>query len=162
MSRQTRRATLGALAAVLTACALAPDEVRANLGSVAEGWNNDAIEWFDFEDGTAEQKKTGKPMLVVIHTTWCPFCKKYSRQFYDPRVVERAKSFVMVMMDRDLEKAETAKLGPGLNYMPRTLFFAPDGRMRPEIKGANPEFPHWLNHDSPDELLAAMNAALSR
>ena len=160
MSKQTRRATIGALAAVLTVSATSV--ARANLGSIAEGWNNDAIEWLDFEDGAAQQKKTGKPMLVVIHTTWCPFCKKYSRQFYDPRVVERAKSFVMVMMDRDLEKAETAKLGPGLNYMPRTLFFAPDGTMRPEIKGANPEFPHWLNHDSPDELFAAMTAALSK
>ena len=162
MKRQSRRTTCSGIVIALAAGALGPVIARANLGSVAEGWNNDAIEWFDFEDGTAEQKKTGKPMLVVIHTTWCPFCKKYSRQFYDPRVVERAKFFVMVMMDRDLEKTDTAKLGPGLNYMPRTLFFAPDGRMRPEIKGANPEFPHWLNHDSPDELLAVMNAALAR
>lgn len=142
--------------------AFLPTPARANLGSVAEGWNNDAIEWLDFEDGQAEQKKTGKPMLVVIHTTWCPFCARYKKQFFDPRVVELAKSFVMVMMDRDLEKAETAKLGPGLNYMPRTLFFSPNGTLRPEIKGANPEFPHWLNHDAPEELVAVMKMALAK
>lgn len=152
-----RRLLVGLLAAAVLATL--PTLAHANLGSVAEGWNNDAIEWFDLEDGRAEQKKTGKPMMVVIHTTWCPFCKKYSRHFYDQRVVDLAKSFVMVMMDRDLEKTETAKLGPGVNYMPRTLFYTPDGTLRPEIKGANIEFPHWLDHDSPEELVAAMTKA---
>lgn len=156
--RFDRRAFLSALYLV----GLAPPVARANLGSVADGWNNDAIAWFDFEDGAAEAKKSGKPMLVVIHATWCPFCKQYRRQFYDPRVVELATSLIMVMMDRDLEKAETAKLGPGANYIPRTLIFRADGAMRPEIKGSNDEFPHWLAYTGPDELIAVMKAALGK
>lgn len=161
MLTATRRATIAlTLLSFLSFTGISP--TRANLGSVADGWNNAHVEWFDYEDGLAEQKKTGKPMLVVVHATWCPFCNRYKKQFYDPRVVDLAKSFVMVMMDRDLEKAETAKLGPGLNYIPRTLFFGPAGSLRPEIKGANAEFPHWLNHDSPEELVAAMKAALAR
>lgn len=165
MSRRQTSSTLPSLiaAAVLAVLfAFTTNPALANLGSVADGWNNANIEWFDYEDGRAEQAKTGKPMLLVVHATWCPFCKKYSKHFYDPRVVDLAKSFVMVMMDRDLEKAETAKLGPGVNYIPRTLFFAASGQLRPEIKGANREFPHWLNHDSPDELVTAMKAALAR
>jgi thiol-disulfide isomerase/thioredoxin len=145
---------------IFSLAGLAAPTARANLGSVADGWNNDKIEWFDYEDGIAETKKSGKPVFVLVHTTWCPHCKRYMRLFFDPRVVELSKKFTMVMVDRDLEKELNEMLGPaGQRYMPRTLFLTPQAKLRPELVGANLEYPHFLDYSSPDELIRLMTEA---
>jgi protein-disulfide reductase (glutathione) len=152
------------LAAALVAFAFifaAISRVQADPKSIARGWNNAAIGWLDHTQGVAEAARTGKPILTVVQATWCSHCERYKKVFFDPKVVELSKNFVMVMVDGDREKKLGAKLGPNNQaYVPRTLFLKPDGQLRPELIGANAApYSHFIDYDTPAELLALMQKA---
>lgn len=133
---------------------------KADAKSVATGWNNTNITWFDHANGLAEAGRTGKPILLVAHTTWCPHCERYKKLFFEPRVVELSKHFVMVMLDRDVEKELNAKIGPnGQFFVPRTVFLKADGQVRHEIVGSRRDYPNYIDYGSPAELLRVMQAA---
>jgi protein-disulfide reductase (glutathione) len=132
----------------------------ADMKSVSPGWNNAAIAWRDYATGSAEALSSGRPMLVVAHTTWCPHCEAYKKLFFDPKTVELTKNFVMVMIDRDVEKALNAKIGPGDQmYVPRTVFLSPGGKARTDIVGSNRQYPNYVNYNGPAELWRLMKAA---
>jgi protein-disulfide reductase (glutathione) len=145
------------LAAVFTAISSA----QADPKSIARGWNNAAISWMDHSQGVAEAARTGKPILTVVQATWCSHCERYKKVFFDPKVVELSKSFVMVMVDGDREKKLSVKLGPSnQGYVPRTLFLKSDGQLRPELAGANAvPYAHFIDYETPAELLALMQKA---
>jgi len=120
-------------------------------------WNGDQITWHDYTAGLAKAKETGKPAIIVIHTTWCPYCAKYQPIFHDPKIVTAAQNYIMILIDRDREKELNKRLGPnGQTGIPRTIFLKSDGTVRPEIAGANKEFPNLIDYASPDELLSLM------
>jgi protein-disulfide reductase (glutathione) len=158
--QQARRLAVTALvacAAIFTANASA----QADPKSIARGWNNAAIGWMDHAQGVAEAARTGKPVLTVVHATWCSHCERYKKVFFDQKVVDLSKNFVMVMIDGDREKQLSAKLGPNNQaYVPRTLFLKPDGQLRPELVGANAApYSHFIDYETPTELLALMQKA---
>jgi protein-disulfide reductase (glutathione) len=135
--------------------------VHADMRSVAPGWNNTAIQWHDFASGSAIAKATNKPILLIVHTTWCPHCQNYQKQFSDTRIVELAQHYVMVLVDRDIEKELNDTLGPGTEgYVPRTLFLKSDGALRPEIVSAHPDWPNLFDESDASDILSAMQAGL--
>lgn len=134
--------------------------VMADKRSVASGWNNENIEWFDFEGGVAKAAHSGKNIFVLVHTTWCPYCKKYKKVFQDPRVVSQSANFVMIMVDRDIEPKLNDRLGPpGEGFVPRTLFFNSKMKLISGAASKDSSYPHLINYDGPDELLAVMQKA---
>jgi protein-disulfide reductase (glutathione) len=154
------RRTLTTAALIAFSVGVATGPAQADPKSIAKGWNNAAVAWVDHTQGVAEAARTGKPILTVVHATWCSQCDRYKKVFFDPKVVELSKNFVMVMIDADREKKLSAKLGPGNQvFVPRTLFLKPDGQLRPEIKGVNPGYEHFIDNDSPAELLSLMQKA---
>lgn len=133
---------------------------RSDQASIAPGWNNQAIAWRDFKAGMVEASKTGKPICVVVHTTWCPHCKSYQSVFKSKRVVSESANFVMVMIDRDVEGTLNDDLGPaGQGFVPRTLFLTSAGKLIADAAGENPEYPNLIDYDSDSELLAVMAKA---
>jgi protein-disulfide reductase (glutathione) len=158
---QRMRAIVFATLAVLGVAFGADAPAQADPKSVVPGWNNAAIGWMDHTKGVAEAARTGKPILTVVQATWCSHCERYKKVFFDPKVVELSKNFVMVMVDGDREKKLGAKLGPNNQaYVPRTLFLKPDGQLRPELAGANPApYSHFIDYETPTELLALMQKA---
>lgn len=152
---------LAACAALLLGLA-SPRSAEANLGSVADGWNNDQIAWLEYEDGLVAARRTGRPVFLVVHTTWCAHCRQYQKLFFDPRVVELARSYVMVMLDRDLDKDLNARIGPaGQTYVPRTVILRPDGSVRTDIVGSRRDYPNFISYGGPDELLRIMRQGLA-
>ncbi|MEQ1695561.1 MAG: thioredoxin family protein [Hyphomicrobiaceae bacterium] len=138
----------------------APSHAAEPLGGL--DWNGDQIEWHAYAAGMARAKETGKQAVVVIHTTWCPYCAKYQSVFHDAKIVEAAQKFVMILIDRDREKDLNKRLGPGdQTGIPRTIFLKSDGSVRPEIAGKNAEMPNLIDYTSPNELLHLMNKAAS-
>lgn len=71
-------------AAALTLFLLLPGIATAGIE-----WNDRNIQWYGYIDGMLEAKRQNKSMFIVIYTDWCGYCKKYSRMFYDDRVVSR-------------------------------------------------------------------------
>ncbi len=152
------RGWLGAVVATMVMVLAVAAPARGNVGSsVADGWNNDNIQWLDYEPGLKVAKAAGKPVFLVAHTTWCPHCKHYQKLFFDPRIVELAKAYVMVMIDRDLDTELNKTIGPnGQTFVPRTVVMHADGTVRLDVTGSRREHPNFIDYRSPDELIRVM------
>lgn len=144
--------------------AAAPAPTVGPLASLAsgEGWNDAQIAWQPYDAGLARAKAEGKPVCLVFFTTWCPHCKNYSRVFEDPRVVERARDFVMIRLNGDEAKDISARHQPDGSYVPRTYFLSRDGEMDKEIHAPRPRFQYFYDERDPASLLAGMKAALAK
>jgi thiol-disulfide isomerase/thioredoxin len=147
-------------AAGVAAGATNPAETeQPSAGGADAAWGGRAIAWRTPEEGLAEAKRAGKPVLVVIYTTWCPHCRNYSKVFADPRVAQAAKPFVMVREDGDAKTEFAAKLAPDGSYIPRTLFLRPDGSLAKEIRAHDGRYGYFYDEDDAAPLLAAMERA---
>lgn len=108
----------------------------------------------------AEAKASDKPVMMVIHTSWCGNCKALKPRFKQAQVTELSEQFVMVNVDQDKVQA-AQRHAPDGTYIPRILFFDPSGEFDKEIKsGSNPQFSYFY---SPiDDLSVPMKKALAR
>ena len=131
--------------------------------SVAGGdWNDAQVKWHPYEDGLKAATKDKKPVCLIVFTEWCPHCKNYSGVFHDPKVVERAKSFVMIRIDQDKDKDVSKKYQPDGGYIPRTVFLKSDGTLEPSIHAPRPSYQYFYNETDPAPLLASMDEALKK
>jgi thiol-disulfide isomerase/thioredoxin len=125
-------------------------------------WNDAAIKWRGYAEGLTEAKKEKKPVCLIFFTEWCPHCTRYSGVFHDPKVVEKAKSFVMIRLDKDKNGELSAKHKPDGEYIPRTYFLSPGGEFAADIRAPREKYQYFYNEADPAELLASMDAALKR
>lgn len=127
-----------------------------------DGWNTAQIDWQPYEAGLARARAENRPVVVVMHADWCVHCRNYSHVFEDPRIVERARSLVMVRVDTDAEPDVARRFQLDGGYVPRTYFLAPDGTVRAEIDARRPQYRYFFHESDPTSLLAAMDTALGR
>jgi thiol-disulfide isomerase/thioredoxin len=127
-----------------------------------EPWNPHQIDWQPFDEGLARAKKQHKPVCLVLYTTWCPHCRNYSRVFADPRLVDRAKDFVMIRLDADQNEAIARRYQPDGGYVPRTFILDADGNVDPAGVSGNPRYQHFFDERRADSLLQAMAASHPR
>jgi hypothetical protein len=72
-------------------------------------------------------------------------------------VVDAARDIVMILVDADADKAANGAFAPDGTYVPRTIFMTSDGEVRSDLTGkSDPEHPHAVDIEVPDELLALM------
>jgi thiol:disulfide interchange protein len=128
----------------------------------AHDWNDPGVAWKGYADGLAQAKKEKKPVCLVFFTEWCPHCKNYSGVFHDPKVVEKAKSFVMIHVDQDKDAEVSKKYQPDGGYIPRTLFLAPDGTLQADVHAPRDKFQYFYDEKDPASVLAGMDAALAK
>jgi len=131
------------------------------VGSAGGDWNDGAISWKPLEEGLAEAKKEGKPVCLVVYTEWCPHCTTYSKVFHDARVVEKAKRFVMIRIDKDKRAMTAHRYAPSGDYVPRTVFLSPDGEIRKDVTAKREDYPHFYDENDPASVLGGMDAALA-
>lgn len=121
-----------------------------------EAWNPRAIEWKSFDEGLALAKAGNKHACLVLFTTWCPHCKNYSHVFSDPRLVERAKDFVMIRVDADASTEISRRYSPDGTYVPRTFILDSDGNIEPTAVSDHPRYKYFFDESHADSLLHAM------
>lgn len=140
--------------------------VLAAIGGTAhaasDDWNNAKIKWMGYEEGLAAAKASNKPICLIFYTTWCPHCTNYQKVFDNPAVVEKSKSFVMIKLDKDQNKEISAKYKPDGEYIPRTYFLSPDGKLDEELSENRPQFKYFYNENDPSSILGGMDRALAR
>ena len=146
---------------LVTAMLLMPLPVRASSPESADMFNSAEINWRDPKSGIYEASKSNKPVIMVMHATWCSACKKYREVFKNPGIVAAAKDFVMILVDADKDKEVNGAFSPDGTYVPRTLFIDPEGNVSETYVGKDPKFPHTIDNTSADELLALMLRAKS-
>ncbi len=127
----------------------------------ADGWN-DAIAWRGFEEGLREAKQDQRPVMMVVHTSWCPKCRSLKAVFNtDPQIEQLSEQFVMVHVDQDQTPAATL-YAPDGQYIPRVMFLDPNGKLDPELsnQGRTSKFRYFYTPQ--EDLVATMREALDR
>ena len=153
------RSRSGALAVAALLCAMGlAGKARADI----ENWNDANIKWMSYDEGLAAAKKDHKPICLIFFTTWCPHCKNYSGVFSDPEVVKKAKSFVMIRLDKDKNGEISKKYAPDGEYIPRTYFLSTDGTLDPSLSEARDQYKYFYNEKNPASVLAGMDRALKK
>lgn len=146
----------------LSICALTVSLANGAYAATAQHadlFNGAEINWRDPKSGIYEASKTGRPVIMVFHATWCKACKRYRDVFKNPAIVEAAKDFVMILVDAEQDKEVNGAFAPDGTYVPRTLFIDPEGNVSDQLVGKDPQYPHTIDIEQPDELLALMNKA---
>ena len=158
----------GTTAATATAVVAAPVQTarlrpgaRPAQGGEAETWNAAQIDWQTYEAGLAQAKAQNKPVCLVLYTHWCPHCKNFSRVFEDAKIVEKARSFVMVHMNAEEHREIANKYAVDGTYIPRTYFLGPDGAVA-DVQAPRPKFKYFYDENNPASLLAGMDEALKK
>lgn len=144
--------------AVVTMLALRPASAFAG----AEDWNDKQIAWKSYDDGLAEAKTTKHPICLIFYTSWCPHCANYAKVFSDPKVVEKAKSFVMVRLDKDKNPDLSKKYSVDGEYIPRTYFLSPSGELDASLSEARDQYKYFYNEKDPASILAGMDRAVHK
>ncbi|MCA9691394.1 MAG: thioredoxin family protein [Myxococcales bacterium] len=133
-------------------------EAPARVATAPSHGFNDAIAWRSFDEGFHEAAREGRPLMLLVHASWCPKCKHLRKNFQDDALVEISDKFVMVNVDQDAEPA-VERHGPDGTYIPRVLFFRPDGTLDPDLQ--NPGRSRFRYFYMPqDDLVGAMRRAL--
>jgi thiol-disulfide isomerase/thioredoxin len=127
-----------------------------------EDWNDANIAWQTYEAGLARAKKENKPVCLVFFTNWCPHCRNYSRVFSDPRIVTRAKDFVMIRLNGDEVPEISAAHSPDGGYVPRTFFLSSEGKILADVHAQRPKYVHFYDESNPESLLGGMDSALKK
>ncbi|XP_071800102.1 thioredoxin domain-containing protein 12-like [Asterias amurensis] len=119
----------------------------------------DNIEWWALNDGLAQSKSTGKPLMLIIHKTWCGACKALKPKFAASTEIESlSKKFIMVNVQDDEEPSDS-KYVPDGGYIPRILFLNSVGEVQTELinKAGNPKYKYYYPDVS--GVVATMNEA---
>jgi len=148
----TRRGFCAGLAVLPAALSASPADAATDF--------NGAIGWRDATSGLAEARRLGKPVFMVVHANWCPACRKYSRVFRDPAVVEKLRAFVPILVDSDRDATEK-QFKPDGGYVPRSMILSPEGELFGDITGPY-KSRFFLPPEDPDYLVGFLDRGLAR
>ncbi|XP_030844733.1 thioredoxin domain-containing protein 12 [Strongylocentrotus purpuratus] len=105
-------------------------------------------DWVTFEDGLKLAKENNKPMMLVIHKTWCGACKALKPKFAaSEEILKLSSDFVMVNVEDD-EEPEGSQFQPDGGYIPRILFLNSDGVVQSDLINTlgNPQYKYFYSN----------------
>ncbi len=104
----------------------------------SHGYGEGRIAWRSLDEGLAESARDGRPLMLLVHASWCSRCKALKPQFNEnDNLAELSDRFVMVNADQDQVPA-VLSYAPDGTYIPRVLFISPvtgevdEGLLNPE------------------------------
>jgi thiol:disulfide interchange protein len=137
------------------------EQPQPRVATAASNGFNDNIAWRELGDGLAEAKDHQRPLMVVVHASWCQSCKALKRSFLDAELRDLSDNFVMVNLDQDREP-RSAEFAPDGNYVPRIVFVDPrTGDPDPSILNQRRSDKRYY-YGPYDDLVGAMKKALAR
>lgn len=151
-----------AAAGLIALCAAGLGGAAARQPNMAELWNGAEIAWQEVGPGIREASRTGKPVVMLFHASWCGSCRRYRSVWKDPGVVAASKSFVMILVDVDQNPDANGAFSPDGTYVPRTIFYTAEGDVMTDVVGKDPQYPHTIDLDDPTELRTLMQKAAAR
>jgi len=135
--------------------------IPALCNDLARGFNEN-IDWVALEEGQKQAAESNKPLMVLIHKSWCGACKALKSQFGPSKEIEElSKKFVMVNLE-DEEEPGDKKFSPDGGYIPRILFFDTTGEIRKDIynEAGNPNYKFY--YPKADDVVSGMKNALKK
>jgi len=130
---------------------------------LARGWG-DSIDWVTLEEGQERAREERKPVMLLIHKTWCGACQTLKGKFAKAKMIaELAKSFIMVNAEDDEEPWEEEFQPDGGKYIPRIFFISPDGQLLKDVinpKDEYKQYPYYYSNPAP--IIHAMQSVLQK
>ena len=153
---QSRRALILTGVAALAV----PGHGFAKTPSTRHGFNDRGVNWHLYRDALAAAGASGRPILMVVHATWCGPCRTYRKVFFDAAVERRLEGYACALVDADAEPKVSAKFAPDGQYTPRTMVLDPEGRVLREVQGPYRQNRYLLPYDEPRALLRFLDRGL--
>ncbi|XP_042242145.1 thioredoxin domain-containing protein 12-like [Homarus americanus] len=120
----------------------------------------ESYDWHTLQDGLKISQETRKPLMLIIHKSWCGACKAFKPKFAaSSEAQELSKEFVMVNTIDDEEPTDK-KYSPDGGYIPRILFLDSQGEVHQELynKNGNPKYKFFYFDD--ETVITSMKEAL--
>ncbi|XP_029678751.1 thioredoxin domain-containing protein 12-like [Formica exsecta] len=122
--------------------------------------------WKNLQEGFREAKVCRKPIFLLIHKPGCPTCEKLKPKFINSiRLLDLSKHFVMVNARKgEMSAQDEARFQPDGTYVPRILFFTPDGEFMEDVYNRHPKadnkYKYFYSRTS--QIIDSMFLALER
>lgn len=121
------------------------------------------INWMPMEKGLEEAKKSEKPVMLIIHKSWCGACKALKPFIAESKLIpELSKKFVMINVEDD-EEPKDDQFDVDGKYFPRIFFLNNEGKVQRDLHNMDLEFikfKYFYNDD--EELVNTMKTALKK
>lgn len=130
-------------------------------GSLGRGFG-EHIDWKKYPEGLKEAQSSHKPIMLVIHKTWCGACKALKPKFAESKGIEElSKNFVMINVEDDEEPQDTKFQIDG-SYIPRIYILDSAGRVQKDIynKNGNPSYKYYYGNER--GIVSSMEEALEK
>lgn len=138
----------------------APDAAPRTATAPANGFG-DTIAWRGLDEGLSEARKLARPLMLVVHASWCSQCRALKPEFADDDLRELSEQFVMVNVDQD-EVPRALEFAPDGQYVPRIVFVDPSsGLAVPELRNEQRSRTLYY-YSSADDVVDTMKKALQR
>ncbi|XP_046388732.1 thioredoxin domain-containing protein 12-like [Ischnura elegans] len=101
--------------------------------------------WLSLEDGLLQAKNQKKPLMLVIHKSWCGACKALKPEFAASIGIKALSSKFVMVNTMDSEEPADKIYAPDGGYIPRILFLSPDGEVLEDITNeeGNPSYKYY-------------------
>ncbi len=145
---------------LISSCSTASARVEEEEEERAD-WNDDGIAWRE-PDWSAIRKEaaaTSRPVLLLVHRTWCSACKQLRPKFAESKEIEAlAERLVMVKTAEERGEFTGSQFSPDGSYFPRILFFGSNGEFFDEIAPRKDKYKYF--HFGVESIVKAMEKAL--
>jgi len=122
----------------------------------------DNYEWKSLEEAKALAKEQNKPIMLIVHKSWCGACKRLGPAFADAAEIKfLANNFIMVNTVDD-EEPKGTEYAPDGGYIPRILFLDPSGAVHPELINEQGNAKYKYYYPEVGQIATAMKTALSK
>ncbi|CAH0402451.1 unnamed protein product [Chilo suppressalis] len=126
------------------------------------GFGNDYVWAGSLESGLQLATHHKKPVMVIIHKSWCSACKKLKPKFASSKEIQTlSKHFVMVNLV-DEEEPKNNAFAPDGTYIPRILFINPEGLIDQDIYNEEGSSQHKFFYSRPEQIAKSMKKVLSK
>ncbi|XP_068675297.1 thioredoxin domain-containing protein 12-like [Montipora foliosa] len=118
------------------------------------------IDWKTYPEGLKEAQASQKPVMLLIHKSWCGACKALKPKFAESKGIdELSKSFVMINVEDD-EEPQDPKFHIDGSYIPRIFILDSAGIVQKDIynKNGNPSYKYYYGNTG--GIVSSMKEAL--
>ncbi|XP_023728057.1 thioredoxin domain-containing protein 12 [Cryptotermes secundus] len=129
--------------------------VTADLQNTGKGFG-EQYNWFSLEKGLEEAKNSNKPLMLIIHKTWCGACKALKPQFAASKEIEDLSSHFVMVNAEDDEEPKEEQYSPDGGYIPRILFIEPAGKVRTDFFNEDGNASYKYFYSNADSVAATM------
>ncbi|KAF9808370.1 hypothetical protein SFRURICE_008423 [Spodoptera frugiperda] len=134
----------------------------AGINGRDNGFGNNYVWAGSLESGLQIATHHRKPLMVIIHKSWCTACRNLKPKFANsPEIQTLSKHFVMVNL-LDEEEPKNNVFAPDGTYIPRILFISPKGMVDPDIVNEEGSSQHKYFYSKPEQIAKSMKKVLDK